>query len=81
MYIRTQLTDILVERMKKIVEMYSLELNTKRSLVSGGIRNILTREEGVVMLSIWINQPSLIKSTLDEWDDICMTEMNLDADL
>lgn len=49
--------------------------------MSGGIRNILTREEGVVMLSIWINQPSLIKSTLDEWDDICMTEMNLDADL
>lgn len=81
MYIRTQLTVVLVERMKKIVEMYSLELNTKRSLVSGGIRNILTREEGVVMLSIWINQPSLIKSTLDEWDDICMTEMNFDADL
>lgn len=68
---------MLVERMKAIVDMYALELNTKRSLVSEGIRNILTREEGVVMLSIWINQPSLIKSSLDEWDDICLTEMDL----
>lgn len=67
--------------MKVIVEMYSLELNTKRSLVSKGIRNILSREEGVVLLSIWINQPSLVKSSLDEWEDICMTEMDLAADL
>lgn len=63
--------------MQILVNMYSLELETKRSLVSNGIKNILTREEGVVLLSIWINQPSLVKSSLQEWVDICTTEMEL----
>lgn len=67
----------LVQRMEIILEMYKAELNTKRSLVSdkNGIKTILTREEGVVLLSIWINQPSLTKSILQEWQDICTTEM------
>ncbi|KAI9357854.1 hypothetical protein BD770DRAFT_388502 [Pilaira anomala] len=66
-----------MQRMQILVNMYSLELETKRSLVSNGIKNILTREEGVVLLSIWINQPSLVKSSLQEWVDICTTEMEL----
>lgn len=67
--------------MKIILEMYTAELNTKRSLVSdkNGIKTLLTREEGVVLLSIWINQPSLTKSTLQEWQDICTTEMKLSS--
>ncbi|CAO3655555.1 unnamed protein product [Mucor hiemalis] len=66
-----------MQRMEIILEMYRAELNTKRSLVSdkNGIKTILTREEGVVLLSIWINQPSLTKSILQEWQDICTTEM------
>lgn len=65
--------------MKLILEMYTAELNTKRSLASdkNGIKTILTREEGVVLLSIWINQPSLTKSILQEWQDICTAEMEL----
>ncbi|GAA5807018.1 hypothetical protein MFLAVUS_000367 [Mucor flavus] len=68
-----------MQRMKILVKMYSKELETKRSLVSNGIKNILTREEGVVILSIWINQPSLVKSSLQEWVDICTTEMELSS--
>lgn len=61
-----------------ITAMFKSELLTKRSMVSAtGFSGILTREEGVVLLSIWINQPSIVKSTLQDWDDICSTEMGL----
>ncbi len=69
----------LVQRMEIILEMYTTELNTKKSIVLNGIKNILTREEGVVLLSIWIQQPSIIKLTLQEWQDICTTEIELQA--
>lgn len=61
--------------------MYGNELNTKRSLFGQekGIMNITNREEGVVILSIWINQPSLVKSIIQEWDDICTTEIELSS--
>ena len=67
--------------MKPILEMYQQELETKQSLTKeqDGIPSVLTREEAVVLLSIWINQPSLITSALKEWDDICSTEMTLAA--
>ncbi|CEP10169.1 hypothetical protein [Parasitella parasitica] len=69
-----------VERLAAITDMYRLELNTKKSLVSStGFAGITTREEGIVLLSIWINQPSIVKSALQEWDDICSTEMMLGA--
>lgn len=69
---------LLVERLENITNMYTQELKTKHSLVSStGLTSILTREEGVVLLSIWINQPSIVKSTLKDWDDICSTEMGL----
>lgn len=67
-----------MERLENITNMYTQELKTKHSLVSStGFTSILTREEGVVLLSIWINQPSIVKSTLKDWDDICSTEMGL----
>ncbi|KAI8076631.1 uncharacterized protein B0P05DRAFT_545252 [Gilbertella persicaria] len=72
--------DFFASRMEKIIDMYSRELLTKRSLLDKsekGFKNILSREEGVVLLSIWINQPSIVKSFLQEWQDICATEMNL----
>lgn len=67
----------LVQRMKIVLDMYLKELETKKSIVLSGIRNIITREEGVVLLSIWINQPSIVKSSVQEWEDICTTEMEL----
>lgn len=61
--------------------MYGNELNTKKGLFGQekGIMNITNREEGVVILSIWINQPSLVKSIIQEWDDICTTEIELSS--
>ncbi|GAN03256.1 hypothetical protein MAM1_0037c02708 [Mucor ambiguus] len=67
-----------VEKLSTITDMFKSELNTKRSMVSAtGFSSLTTREEGVVLLSIWINQPSIVKSILLDWDDICSTEMNL----
>ncbi|KAF1807644.1 hypothetical protein V8B55DRAFT_1467419 [Mucor lusitanicus] len=64
-------------RLGTITDMFKSELNTKRSMVSAtGFSGLTTREEGVVLLSIWLNQPSIVKSTLQDWDDICSTEMN-----
>ncbi|KAK4517519.1 uncharacterized protein ATC70_000858 [Mucor velutinosus] len=66
-----------VERISTITDMFKSELNTKRSMVSAaGFSSLTTREEGMVLLSIWINQPSIVESTLQDWDDICSTEMN-----
>ncbi|KAI9267414.1 hypothetical protein BY458DRAFT_196929 [Sporodiniella umbellata] len=66
------------DRMKAILNMYIQEVETKKSLVSNrkGFSNIKSRDEGITLLSIWINQPSLITPILQEWDDICATEMN-----
>ncbi|CAO3677899.1 unnamed protein product [Rhizopus stolonifer] len=65
-------------RMRAILDMYSREVETKKSLVSNekGFLSIKSRDEGMVLLSMWINQPGLIISTLQEWEDICTTEMN-----
>ncbi|KAL9550149.1 hypothetical protein MBANPS3_004855 [Mucor bainieri] len=67
----------LVERIGTITDMFQGELNTKRSMVSAatGFASLTTREEGVVLMSVWINQPSIVSSTLQDWDDICSTEM------
>ncbi|CAO3634075.1 unnamed protein product [Mucor fragilis] len=66
-----------VERLSTITDMFKSELSTKRSMMSAtGFSSLATREEGVVLLSIWINQPSIVKSALQDWDDICSTEMN-----
>ncbi|KAI7899837.1 uncharacterized protein BX663DRAFT_519667 [Cokeromyces recurvatus] len=67
-----------LNRMQTIIDMYKKELNTKNSCISSkGFKSVLSREEGVVLLSVWINQPHLIKSTIQEWDDICKTEIEL----
>ncbi|KAI9481485.1 MAG: Homeodomain-like protein [Benjaminiella poitrasii] len=67
-----------LNRMQVIVDMYKKELNTKQSCVSSkGFKGLLNREEGIALLSIWINQPSIVKATVQEWDDICTTEMEL----
>jgi hypothetical protein len=64
--------------MRSILEMYSNELETKRSCTSlKGFQSIKSREEGVVLLSVWINQPSIVKSVIEDWQDICTTEMEL----
>jgi hypothetical protein len=58
------------------MDMYANELETKRSCISlKGFTSIMTREEGVVLLSVWINQPSIVKSAIQDWEDICTTEM------
>ncbi|KAI8642801.1 hypothetical protein BD408DRAFT_443179 [Parasitella parasitica] len=65
-----------VERLGAITDMYRQELDTKKSLASStGFSGITTRDEGVVLLSVWINQPNIVESALHDWDDICSIEM------
>lgn len=63
--------------MKELVEMYSKELETKKRLVSDqGFASIQSKDEAMVLLSIWINQPSIVMSIIEEWDDLCTVEMD-----
>ncbi|CEG71972.1 hypothetical protein RMATCC62417_07609 [Rhizopus microsporus] len=65
------------KRMKELVEMYSKELETKKRLVSDqGFASIQSKDEAMVLLSIWINQPSIVMSIIEEWDDLCTVEMD-----
>jgi hypothetical protein len=62
--------------MQSIVNMYQQELKTKQAISSQGLRTIDSREQGMVLLSAWINQPSLDKTALQDWQDLCATEMD-----
>ncbi|KAI8880419.1 hypothetical protein K501DRAFT_296443 [Backusella circina FSU 941] len=65
-----------VNHMQSIVNMYQQELKTKQAISLQGLRSIDSREKGMVLLSVWINQPSLDKTALQDWQDLCTTEMN-----
>lgn len=60
--------------MTQIIEMYDKELKTKRSCLNG-FKDIQTREEAIVSLSIWIQQPNISQTVLEEWEDICTIEI------
>ncbi|OAD72376.1 hypothetical protein PHYBLDRAFT_146567 [Phycomyces blakesleeanus NRRL 1555(-)] len=67
-----------VQQAKTIVSMYESELVTKQSLASiKGFRHIKHREESLTLLSIWLNQPSLIDETLIQFEDMCELEMSV----
>ncbi|KAF7724215.1 hypothetical protein EC973_001234 [Apophysomyces ossiformis] len=67
---------VFAKRMERIVEMYTNELATKRSLLEeDGWKHITRREEGLVWMSVWLNQPSIVEFDLDEFDDLCKTEL------
>ncbi|KAL0084321.1 hypothetical protein J3Q64DRAFT_1128970 [Phycomyces blakesleeanus] len=69
--------NIFVQQAKTIVSMYESELVTKQSLASiKGFRHIKHREESLTLLSIWLNQPSLIDETLIQFEDMCELEMS-----
>ncbi|KAL0077727.1 hypothetical protein F4703DRAFT_1237249 [Phycomyces blakesleeanus] len=69
--------NIFVQQAKTIVSMYESELATKQSLASTkGFRHIKHREESLTLLSIWLNQPSLIDETLIQFEDMCELEMS-----
>lgn len=69
-----KLTFYIVNRMKTIISMYDKELVSKKSCLKG-FKDIQTREEGVVLLSIWIQQPNISQSVLEEWEEICTMEI------
>ncbi|KAI8335622.1 hypothetical protein BD560DRAFT_440537 [Blakeslea trispora] len=64
----------LTQHIHTITEMYTKELETKRSLLRG-LREMQSREEGLVLLSIWTHQPSLSESYLQTWQDSLTTEL------
>ncbi|KAG2177555.1 hypothetical protein INT44_008067 [Umbelopsis vinacea] len=65
-----------VERASDVLIMYQSEYKTKMSLVSGdGLRNCKNNDEGLVLLSAWLNQPSLRTKDLEDLDELCDIEM------
>jgi hypothetical protein len=55
--------------------MYTKELGCKRRLVEEGFGQIKSQEEGMVMLSAWLNQPALGDHMIHEFDDVCNVEL------
>jgi hypothetical protein len=65
-----------VERASDLLIMYQSEYNTKMSLISNeGLRNCKNNDEGLVLLSAWLNQPSLRTKDLQDLDELCDIEM------
>lgn len=65
-----------MERAKQMLEMYKAEYTSKESLVSAkGLTSCKTNDEGLVLLSIWLNQPSLRTKDLQDLDELCDIEM------
>ncbi|CAO3666139.1 unnamed protein product [Umbelopsis vinacea] len=66
-----------LERAKHLIEMYKSEYQSKSSLISTqGLQSCKSNNEGLVMLSIWLNQPSLRTKDLHDLDELCDIEMS-----
>lgn len=56
--------------------MYSEAMETLSSLAgSKGFVKIKSREEGLALLSVWMNNPSIDEITINEFLSICETEI------
>ncbi|CAO3587553.1 unnamed protein product [Absidia cylindrospora] len=67
---------IFVKRTSDIVAMYGKELALKRRLVEHGFKQISSQENGMSLLSVWLNQPTLYDHVIQEFDDICKVELD-----
>ncbi|KAH8552613.1 hypothetical protein BGW37DRAFT_489639 [Umbelopsis sp. PMI_123] len=69
-----------VERANNMLIMYQSEYQTKISLVSSeGLRSCKNNDEGLVLLSTWLNQPNLRTKDLHDLDELCEIEMAMMA--
>jgi hypothetical protein len=70
------LTLVSVARASDVLTMYQSEYKTKVLLASSdGLRNCKNNDEGLVLLSAWLNQPSLRTKDLQDLDELCDIEM------
>jgi hypothetical protein len=59
-----------------MLNMYRAEYKAKESLVSTtGLRSCKSNDEGLVLLSLWLNQPNLRTKELKDLDELCDIEM------
>ncbi|SAM01179.1 hypothetical protein [Absidia glauca] len=63
------------KRTQGILDMYTKELGCKRRLIEDGFGQIKSQEEGMIMLSAWLNQPALCDHAIQEFDDLCSVEL------
>ncbi|KAI8330903.1 hypothetical protein BC941DRAFT_439876 [Chlamydoabsidia padenii] len=68
--------DVFEKRTKDIVAIYSEELESKQKLVDKGFKHVSSQDEGMGLLSVWLNQPSLNDNKIQEFDDICQVELD-----
>ncbi|KAG0180065.1 hypothetical protein DFQ29_001286 [Apophysomyces sp. BC1021] len=62
-----------------IVEMFTKELATKQSMLKeDGWKQIKRREEGLVWISVWLNQPNIVDAVVHEFDDLCRAELDIE---
>ncbi|KAI8379755.1 uncharacterized protein BYT42DRAFT_569914 [Radiomyces spectabilis] len=74
---RTCSLSVFVQRSNDIVAMYSKELSTKQMMLGlNGLQHVKTREEGLTLLSIWLNEPRILESVIQEFEEICSFEMD-----
>lgn len=68
----------IVERANIMLGMYKAEYKSKELLVSNsGLRNCKNNDEGLVLLSVWLNQPNLRTKELKDLDELCDIEMSV----
>ncbi|KAG2185967.1 hypothetical protein INT43_002405 [Umbelopsis isabellina] len=67
-----------VERANNMLDMYKAEYKSKELLISNsGLRNCKNNDEGLVLLSVWLNQPNLRTKELKDLDELCDIEMSV----
>ncbi|KAI9493463.1 hypothetical protein BDB00DRAFT_823164 [Zychaea mexicana] len=67
---------IYVNRITSIVAMYASAMKTVDTLLGEkGMSNVRSRQEGLALLSTWINHPSINDSVISEFDDLCRIEI------
>ncbi|KAI7849913.1 hypothetical protein BDC45DRAFT_264447 [Circinella umbellata] len=67
---------VYVNRMEAIVSMYTNAMRTVDMLLAEkGMLNVKSREEGLTLLSTWMNHPSINDSVITEFEDLLKIEI------
>ncbi|KAI8066847.1 hypothetical protein BC940DRAFT_319701 [Gongronella butleri] len=63
------------DRVQQLVQMYESELASKRLLVQGALTSVKSQQEGMALLSVWLNQSQLHDDAIAEFQAICDAEL------
>ncbi|EXX73258.1 hypothetical protein RirG_061890 [Rhizophagus irregularis DAOM 197198w] len=69
-----------VNKSGNILNMYTQELNLKKSIISS-IEIINERDKIMVMLSSWLNQPLINIEIIKEFEEVCEIEIDYEESL